>query len=313
MFFFRWNVGIFLGAFPCGVVPLWDELFECESIAQVYGVFVEYLSQLPVEEREMLTDLIYDDSCHLARFATRKNLKDRNDVTRFFAEKVRKNVDRFHFGNHVDNWCQENCDPNKVRELDGVNTEICEQLFRKVNSHSNCKSMNESRYFMFWLKNLDMHNLEKEGVSVAADPRCDYRWSNVNIKEMKMDGISKFKVDDVIVELAKVSIETDTDKFACDECDGKFSSKGFLDNHKMKKHGEVLKPYLCEECDKILKSKRNLEDHIKRIHRSCKFCNLTFNDGQDLENHKKVHTSCDTCKKDFKTKSKLERHLKTHM
>ena len=52
--------------------------------------------------------------------------------------------------------------------------------------------MNESRYSMFWLKNLDMHNLEKEGVSIAAHSRCDYRWSNIKIKEMKMDGISKF-------------------------------------------------------------------------------------------------------------------------
>ena len=39
----RYNVGIFLGAFPCGTVPLWDELFGLESISQVYGVFIEYL------------------------------------------------------------------------------------------------------------------------------------------------------------------------------------------------------------------------------------------------------------------------------
>ena len=32
----RYNVGIFLGAFPCCIVPLWDELFGSESISQVY-------------------------------------------------------------------------------------------------------------------------------------------------------------------------------------------------------------------------------------------------------------------------------------
>ena len=127
----RWNVGIFLGAYPCGIVPLWDELFECESISQVYGVFLEYLSQLPKYDMTRLTDLIYDDNCHLSRFAQRKNLKTRNDITKFFAENVRKSVDRFHFGNHTDQWCIENCDPNKIKDLDGVNTEICEQLFRK--------------------------------------------------------------------------------------------------------------------------------------------------------------------------------------
>ena len=68
----RWNVGIFLGAYPCGIVPLWDELFGSESISQVYGVFIEYLSELPLEAREKLTDLIYDDNFHLARFGMNK-------------------------------------------------------------------------------------------------------------------------------------------------------------------------------------------------------------------------------------------------
>ena len=68
----------------------------------MYGVFIEYLSQLPENERSRLTDLIYDDNCHLARFAIRKNLRTKNEVTKFFAESVRKNVDRFHFGNHID-------------------------------------------------------------------------------------------------------------------------------------------------------------------------------------------------------------------
>ena len=35
---FRWNVGIFLGAYPCGIVPLWDELFGSESISQVVKI-----------------------------------------------------------------------------------------------------------------------------------------------------------------------------------------------------------------------------------------------------------------------------------
>lgn len=91
-------MGIFLGSFPCGVVPLWEELFGSESISQVFGVVIEYLSQLPDSERERLTDLIYDDNCHLARYATNKSVKTNNKVTKFFAEKVRKTIDKFHFG-----------------------------------------------------------------------------------------------------------------------------------------------------------------------------------------------------------------------
>ena len=82
----------------------WIHIFHDKVgiIFQVYGVFIEYLSQLPENERSRLTDLIYDDNCHLARFAIRKNLRTKNEVTKFFAENVRKNVDRFHFGNHID-------------------------------------------------------------------------------------------------------------------------------------------------------------------------------------------------------------------
>ena len=310
----RWNVGIFLGAFPCGVVPLWDELFGSESISQVYGVFVEYLSQLPQKDRQRLTDLIYDDNCHLSRFAQRKNLRTKNEVTKFFAEDVRKNIDRFHFGNHVDKWCIENCDPNKVRELDMVNTEVCEQLFRKVNSHSNCKSMNESRYFLFWLYNLDLHNLDKEGLASAADPRVEYRWEKVSITEVDLSEISKMNfgdLDEVITKLKNVSINK-AKEFACADCGGSFTSKGYLEQHMGKKHGEVIKPFMCTECSKVLQSKRNLEDHIQKMHRTCKPCDKMFVNGEELHEHKREHTTCSVCKMYLKTKYKLERHMKTH-
>ena len=105
-------MGIFLGAFPCGVVPLWDELFGSESTSQVYGVFIEYLSQLPDEERERLKDLIYDDNCHLSRFALRSELKTKNKVTKFFAENVRKTIDK---GSHKKNTWSNLCHcPDRV-------------------------------------------------------------------------------------------------------------------------------------------------------------------------------------------------------
>ena len=309
----RWNVGISLGAFPCGVVPLWDELFGSESTSQVYGVFIEYLSQLPEEERGRLTDLIYDDNCHLARFSLRKNLREKNAITKFFAENVRKNVDRFHFGNHIDPWCIENCDPNKVKELDGVNTEVCEQLFNKVNSHSNCKSMNESRYFLFWLYNLDLHNLDREELVAASDPRTDYRWQKTTVMEADLTELKKMGLDDmeILTEEMKNICVDEKSLFVCDVCGCGFTSAGYLANHK-KKHGEVVKPFLCEECDKILKSKRNLEDHIKKIHRTCKHCAVSFENGNQLEIHKRQHTTCAICHVDMKTKYKLERHMLTH-
>ena len=70
-------------------VPLLNELFVCELISQVYGVFVEYLSQLPKDDMTCLTDLIYDDNCQWSHFSLRKILKTRNNLTKLFAENVR--------------------------------------------------------------------------------------------------------------------------------------------------------------------------------------------------------------------------------
>ena len=240
-------------------------------------------------------------------------------MTQFFSEHVRKTIDRFHFVNHIDLWCIQNCDPNKVKELEGVNTEVCEQLFNKVNSHSNCKSMNESRYFLFWLYNLDLHNLDIEDLTAASDPRTEYRWLKVRIKEVDLTEISKMKVEDRetndlenLTEKIK-SLEIDEQTLhVCEDCGSGFTSKGFLDKHKEKKHGEILKPFMCSECNKILKSKRNLEDHVNKLHRSCKSCSKKFENSKDLEEHRRTHTTCSICDVDMKTKYKLDRHMKSH-
>ena len=100
--------------------------------------------------------------------------------------------------------------------------------------------------------------------------------------------------------------------FTCNDCGGGFKSEGYLKLHRERKHGEVVKPHKCNECDKILQSKRNLEDHVKKLHRTCKQCDLTFEIGADLLMHKKVHTTCSVCSIDMVTKYRLERHLKTH-
>ena len=224
--------------------------------------------------------------------------------------------------NHIDPWCIENCDPNKVKDLDGVNTEICEQLFRKINSHTNCKSMNEAKYFLFWLYNLDLHNLDIEDLVSASDPRTEYRWLKINIKKVDITQLQKIKVDecmngekntikDLEQKLGSITLD-ETASFVCKDCGGGFKSKGYLEQHREKKHGEILKPYKCDECDKILQSKRNLEEHVIKLHRSCKACNLKFESKLKTDEHKKTHTTCNVCNVDMKTKYKLERHMKTH-
>ena len=157
----RHTVGVFVGAFPCGTIVLFDELYGSESISQVYGILIEFLARL--DDMKSLKELLYDDCCHLKAFAEKEKNAEQNDITQYFAS-LGKHVNRFHFRNHVDPWCMENCNPEKVAALKGVNTQVCEQLFKKINSHKNCKSFNESRFFMFFLYQFDIHNLALEGL-----------------------------------------------------------------------------------------------------------------------------------------------------
>ena len=88
-----------------------------------------------------------------------------------------------YFRNHIDPWCHVNCDPNEVPELTGMNTEIYEQLFRSINQKKNSKGLNEPHFFLFWLYNFEMHNLEMAGMD-RTEPKslCEYRWSKLNIQ-----------------------------------------------------------------------------------------------------------------------------------
>ena len=111
------SLGLLVGAYPCGIVPLFDELYNSEGIAQVHGILTEYLAT--VSEKESLEYIIYDDACHLVRYSQNEKVSERSE--RKFV------IDRFHFKNHIAPWCHENCDSNEVPELRGMNSEICEQ------------------------------------------------------------------------------------------------------------------------------------------------------------------------------------------
>jgi hypothetical protein len=108
---------------------LFDELYGSESISQVYGILIDWYKNL--SNKDGIKEILYDDCCHLKRFSENPLRAQRSDVTKAFAD-ISKHVDKFHFKNHVDKWCQEHCDPYKVKYLEGLNTQICEQLFKKL-------------------------------------------------------------------------------------------------------------------------------------------------------------------------------------
>ena len=175
----RHTVGLLIGALPCGTVTMWDELHGSEGIRQVHGLVCEHVASL--SEGNQLTHLGYDDQCHFCRHARMEGVKSQSTAASKLAD-MKMVVDKFHFKNHIGDWCVENCDPYKLPELVQVNTPVCEQLFKKINQHTNCKGMSEANYFLFWLVNLDHHNMDIEGkANILPDPRSDYRWNSFSI------------------------------------------------------------------------------------------------------------------------------------
>ena len=117
----------------------------------------------------------------------------KNQVTQQFAS-IGKYINKFHFKNHVGKRCVDKRDPYKIKALDNVNTQACEQLFRDVNKLTNCKAMSESHFFMLWLYYMDLHNLCISGLDrVEPDPREDYRESIVKVNNIDISSLRNCK------------------------------------------------------------------------------------------------------------------------
>ena len=69
--------------------------------------------------------------------------------------------------------------------------------------------MNEPRYFMFWMYNLDLHNLDVEGLdSCIPDPRSEYRWSQIKIIKIDSENLpQKQNVESLADQLAEVDLD----------------------------------------------------------------------------------------------------------
>ena len=63
--------------------------------------------------------LIYDDACHLKKFATNSS-RSKQTITAENIASMKMVVDRFHFRGHVDSWCRKNCNTDDCGELKDV-------------------------------------------------------------------------------------------------------------------------------------------------------------------------------------------------
>ena len=197
-----------------------------------------------------------------------------------------------------------------------MNTEICEQLFVGINQHKNCKSMNESNFFLFWLYNLEIHNLDLEGMAnTEPNPHTEFRWTKFEIKPVNISYVpEKHSVEEITDDLGSAQI-SDIILFKCKECPAGYRSMGQLTKHINTKHannmGKPMCPIICENgpCGKTLSTVKALEKHITTVHKTCSVCKMSVDSEEERVEHMKQHTFCKECNKDFKFESKLKRHL----
>ena len=50
---------LYFSCWPCGVCPLFDELYGSESISQVYAIILEFLATLKVADRDKIQYILY--------------------------------------------------------------------------------------------------------------------------------------------------------------------------------------------------------------------------------------------------------------
>ena len=147
------SAGIYISATSCGIIPHFDEIYGCKSVSQNYALKIEFLGNLPKEIREQIKVWFFDDMCHEKPFAENKKQAEFSEATKFYAEKVEKAVDFFHFPGHVSKYCFKETNPWDLKAKMGfnkLNTPACEQAFNWLNRFRNVKGMNEARFSHFF-------------------------------------------------------------------------------------------------------------------------------------------------------------------
>ena len=217
------------------------------------------------------------------------------------------------------------CNPKDQPKLAGINTESCEQTFRWVNGFTSVKSMNESRYWMFFLAVFDYHNLHNLGnghLRSVAHPQSSLRWETLPNRETDFEA-SLFgysgaddlvtldepdELDSLTPLLQNLGISTSDDPLPekdatlkCPPCPFTYKKPWTLRTHLRKKHDiieeEATKEpkFTCEICMESFRLESEYEEH-KPVHMFvCKICNERFWRESEYEAHKPIHVICDIC------------------
>ena len=165
--------------------------------------------------------------------------------------------------------CHLKYNPYKCDALTKVNSQICEQSFNFFNKFTQCKSMNEYRFRLFFVYAIDLHNLKFNGLLNSSHPRIAAQ----SCKDMENDIAAALEDLKLVTEKDEVMKEEHTKRLiTCDFCGKSFLSKSGLTRHINAVHqdGSVQQKNLfeCEICGKTLLSKSGMTRHINSTHQT---------------------------------------------
>ena len=306
---YRRSAGMFMGSWPCGVVCLFEEIFNTENISQVNGIMSDFIFKHQLE----LNYLLYDDACHLDEYSKKEDRKNYSEGSKKFAE-TKKCIDRLHHRGHCEK-CRSNptYDPDKDKpELKNVNTQICEQSFSWTNGFKNVKAMNHLSYRLFFIYMFDCQNLKR--LNRLAELKIAHNIKKSNTKKSKIpddQGVTAIEQAMKNVSITKKDPVED-DPLSCTVCKKKFKSIMALAGHKK----------IHIEQNNNLKEANNNVKLLNAEMVACTYCQKLFtnnvgaikrHESKCIKNPNKVVTDhkCPNCGRGFYHKKDMIRHQNT--
>lgn len=257
------------GMYPCGITPLFSQLYGSEGVCQVHGILSDFFSANNHEVKK----LVYDDACHLCKYARNLERMAYSDGCRFMGQLDMK-IDRLHYPNHVDPWCKKHMNPKKDKDLEGVNTVVVEQSFKHYNKYKNCKTMNSVRFHFLFLYMIDLNNLDRVGrLGFQVHPQYELdqpiAQPSSEIQVPVHENESPAERDH---EPEKLEKDKGNFPYQCPECEKRFRANHGLTRHSNQMHPKVnnnVEKNTCPKCNKAFSSISTLNRH-KRESKTCK-------------------------------------------
>jgi hypothetical protein len=140
--------GIFTAMRTCGTFVSFDEMIRSESTTEAS----QFLQEISTKTKSKISYVIYDNACKLKETFKKTNLINEIAGIKFY-------IDRFHQNNHKQTICKTELNMDYCSELNGYNSQACEQSYFKLNQYKHmCKHFTCGHYNFFFLWIFDQFN-----------------------------------------------------------------------------------------------------------------------------------------------------------